>query len=322
MDATRIGYARCSTSGQELQNKVAPVRAPSIPDHLWELPESVVEVSPVETRISELPFGQLSWQNFERLVFRLAQKDSDVEYCALYGRSGQAQHGIDVYTRLSGGGHVCWQARNWKNMSASKIEKAVDDFLEGKWAKSAVRFILCVSASLANTRLQDTIEAQAARLHETGIVFEGIDGIQLSEKLRSHPEIVDDFFGRNWLIAFLGEEAAANLKRPLEMQRVIALRNRLSEIYNARTQQLDPGLNVDPARRDTSDIRKRFVVPYVDPENPFLEPSMDTGDRPTEVLLDRMTVPGSSTNTAIPGKPIDYRRLQSESVRNAFRCVR
>ena len=26
-----------------------------------------------------------------------------------------------------------------------------------------------------------------------------------------------------------------------------------------------------------------------------------------------MTVPGSSTNTAIPGKPIDYRRLQSES---------
>ena len=193
-------------------------------------------------------------------------------------------------------------------MSASEIEKAVDDFLEGKWAKYAVRFILCVSASLANTRLQDTIKAQAARLHETGIVFEGIDGIQLSEKLRSHPEIVDDFFGRNWLIAFLGEEAAANLKRPLEMQRVIALRNRLSEIYNARTQQLDPGLNVDPTRRDTRDIRKRFVVPNVDLDNPFLELPLEPEDWPTEV-------PGQDDDAwefdeySGPGIPTGFRRL-------------
>ena len=52
------------------------------------------------------------------------------------------------------------------------------------------------------------IEAQAARLLEEDIVFEGVDGTQLSEKLRSHPEIVDDFFGRSWLVAFAGEEAA------------------------------------------------------------------------------------------------------------------
>ena len=282
MNATRIGYARCSTSGQESQNKVAPNRASSIPDHLWELPESVVEVPPVETRISELPFDQLSWQDFERLVFRLARKDSDVQYCARYGSPGQAQHGIDVYARLNNGRYICWQVKHRKDMKSYKLNLAVDDFLDGKWAKFTECFILCVSASLANTRLQDTIEAQAARLLENGIKFEGVDGFQLSEKLRSHPEIVDDFFGRNWLIAFSGEEAAASLKRPLAMKRVIDLRKRLSNIYEARAQQLDPGLNVNPARRDTSDLRKRFVVPYVDPENPFLEPSMDTGDRPTE----------------------------------------
>ncbi len=167
-------------------------------------------------------------------------------------------------------------------MAASDIEKAVDDFLKGKWIASAERFVFCVRASLADTALQDTIETQAARLLEKGIVFEGVDGNQLSEKLRSHPEIVDDFFGRSWLVAFAGEDVAAGLKRPLKVQRVIALRRRLAEIFEARIQQLDPGLNVDPARRDTRDIRKRFVVPDVDPANPFFVPSLEPEDWPGE----------------------------------------
>ena len=187
-----------------------------------------------------------------------------------------------MYARLSGGGHICWQARNRKDVGTSDIEKAVDDFLNGKWAASAKRFVLCVRASLADTRLQDTIEAQAGRLLDEGTVFEGVDGIQLSEKLRSHPEIVDDFFGRNWLVAFAGADAAASLKRPLEVQRVIALRKRLAGIYEARGRHLDPGLNVDPARPDSRDIRKRFVVPNVDPANPFLVPSLEPDDWLTE----------------------------------------
>ena len=295
-----------------MQNTVESVRTPTIPNYLREPPESVVEVSPVKTRISELPFGQLSWQDFERLVFRLARKDSDVVYCTSYGRPGQTQHGIDVYSRLSGGRHVCWQVKNRKNTGASDIKKAVDDFLKGKWVASTERFILCVSASLVDTRLQDAIETQAERLLEKGIIFEGVDGSQLSEKLRPHPEIIDDFFGRNGLIAFLGEEVAVSLKRPLEMQRVITFRNRLSEIYYARTQQLDPGLSVDPVRKDTRDIRKRFVVPYVDLDNPFLEPSLGPEDQPTEASGqdDGSWVFDEYSDT---GKSTDHRRLRGES---------
>ena len=232
-----------------MQDSFAPSGTSTVPDYLLELPESVVEAPPVESRISELPFDQLSWQNFERVVFRLVRKNSDVEYCARYGGSGQAQDGIDVYGRLSGGRHVCWQARNRKDVGASDIEKVVDDFLKGRWAASAERFVLCVRASLADTGLQNKIEAQAARLLENGIVFEAVDGTQLSEKLRFHPEIIDDFFGRNWLVAVAGEEVAASLRRPLEAQRVVALRRRLAEIYHARGQHLDPGLNADPGRK-------------------------------------------------------------------------
>ena len=288
---------------------IPPSGAPPVPIYLREPPESVAP--PVVTRGAQLPYDQLSWQDFERLVFRLARQDSDVVYCAPYGRRGQAQDGIDVYARLVGGGHICWQARNWENVGPSNIEKAVDDFLKGKWAASAKQFVYCVRASLAGTALQDTIEAQAARLLEEDIVFEGVDGIQLSEKLRPHPEIVDDFFGRNWLVAFAGEGAAASLKRPLTVQRVNALRKRLEGIYNARAQQLDPGLNVDPRRRDAHDIRKRFVVPHVDPTNPFVEPSLEPVDWPTEA-------PGQDDHAwdfdeyIDPGKPTGFRGLPSE----------
>ena len=265
-----------------MEKSLARSDAKAISGYLLEPPERMVDGSPVETRIQELPFDQLSWQNFERLVFRLARSNPDVVYCAPYGRAGQAQDGIDIYARLSGGGHVCWQARNREYVDASEIEKAVDDFLKGRWAELAKRFVLCLRASLADTGVQDAIEKQAARLHKEGIVFEGVDGTQLSEKLRSHPRIVDDFFGRNWLVAFAGREVVESLKRPLEAQRVIALRKSLAEIYHARFHQLDPGLSVVLGRRDTSDIRKRFVVPNVDPANPFLEASLEPDDSADE----------------------------------------
>ncbi len=295
-----------------MQNSIAPSGAPTVPAYLRELPDSLVESLPVETRILELPCDQLSWRNFERLVFRLVRKNADVVYCAPYGRSGQSQDGIDVYARLSGGKHDCWQARNRKDVDASDIKKAVDDFLNGKWAASAERFVLCVRASLADTALQDTIEAQAARLLEEGIVFEGVDGTQLSERLRPHPEIVDDFFGRSWLVAFAGKEAEAGLKRPLMVQKVKALRKRLAEIYAARIQQLDPGLNVDPARRDTRDIRKRFVVPDVDPNKPFLEPSLEPENWPTETFRED-DYAWQFDEYSPPGQPIGFRGPPSES---------
>ena len=280
--STEVTPETWSRGSSALQDSVASTGAPPVPPYLLELPDSVVESPPLKTRIAELPYGQLAWQDFERLVFRLARKNSDVEYCARYGRQGQAQHGIDVYARLTGGKYICWQARNRMDVGPSDIEEAVNDFLEGKWAPAAERFVFCIRASLADTALQDVIEVQAARLREEGIVFEGVDGTQLSEKLRSHLEIVDDFFGREWLFAFAGKEAAEGLKRPLEVQRVIALRRRLAEIYKARAQQLDPGLNVDPVPGRLHDIRKRFVVPHVDPANPFRDVPLQTEEWPAE----------------------------------------
>ena len=136
--------------------------------------------------------------------------------------------------------------RTWARPTSRRLWTT---FSRAEWAASAERFVFCARASLAGTALQDMIEAQAARLLEEGIVFEGVDGTQLSENLRSHPKIVDDFFGRSWLVAFAGKR---------RLQRACSDRCRCNawlrfgsvsrEVYNARAQQLDPGLNVDPGR--------------------------------------------------------------------------
>ena len=48
---------------------------------------------PVETRVQCLPMGELSWENFERLCYRLVGQQSEVEHCARYGVQGEAQEG-------------------------------------------------------------------------------------------------------------------------------------------------------------------------------------------------------------------------------------
>lgn len=249
-------------------------------------PDGHVPFPPVQTRLDELPFAQLTWQNFERLIYRLASQDASVEHCTRYGRQGQAQHGIDVFARLSNGRYACWQARNVAKYTAAKIKKAVDDFLKGPWADRSDQFTLGVRASLADTKIQNAIEEQAQRLRARSIVFLALDGLPLTDRLRPRPIVIDDFFGRPWVEALLGREAAEALKGRVNASRVIALRQRLGSVYQARFRQLDPGLVRGPQSSAPQDIRARFVCPDVDNANPFAEPSIrpETG---TPRSLDR-----------------------------------
>lgn len=258
--------------------KPPPTNLTTVPSDLIEPPDQVVDIPPVQTRISELPFKKLTWQNFERLLYRLVVTEADVDYCARYGRSGQAQSGIDIYGRLATGRYTSWQGKNRQRFNATHIGEAVDLFLKGKWAAHSDRFVLCVRSNLADTTLQDAIEVQASLLLKHGIVFHALDGSQLSDKLRMHPQIIDDFFGRQWLIAFSGSEAAAGLIGRLDGAKVVRLRKRLAEIYDARFRQLDPGLGLEPGVLAASDIRSRFVAPNVDSSSPFFEPTFDTTD--------------------------------------------
>src|ERR1700730_9835091 len=104
---------------------------------------------PVITRIQVLPFGELTWENFERLCYRLAGRAERVEHVARYGRSGQAQQGIDLFARIASGKYEVWQGKRYASISARDVKAIVDTFRTGTWKDKSEQLILAVQASLA-----------------------------------------------------------------------------------------------------------------------------------------------------------------------------
>src|ERR1700730_15809328 len=98
--------------------------------------------SPVTTRAQVLPFGELTWENFERLCYCLAGRAERVEYVARYGRSGQAQQGIDLFARLANGKYEVWQAKRYESIVAREVKKIVATFRAGTWKDKSDRLIL------------------------------------------------------------------------------------------------------------------------------------------------------------------------------------
>lgn len=229
-------------------------------------PDGVPPAPPVITRVQCLPFGELTWENFERLCHRLAALEGDVEYCARYGRQGEAQAGIDVYARQVNGRYQCLQAKRNQSFSAAQLRDAVNLFLGGDWASKADRFTIAVQASLRSTTLQVEIEQQAEKLKGLGIAFLPLDGEELSIQLRRYPELVDDFFGRHWVAAFLGEEVAAGLKARLDGAAFAKVRDQLTRAYESNFHFVDPGsfgsIGDDEGRRALT-LLERFLKPDI-----------------------------------------------------------
>jgi hypothetical protein len=164
---------------------------------------------PPMPRQQTLPFGELPWLDFEKLIERLVELEGDPEYVSRYGTAGQGQEGIDIYSRLSGGtGYVVYQCKRYARLRAYEIRDAVTAFLEGKWSKPgprfAGRFVFCTSHELAARPLPDEIETQAARLraHQPPVVLDAWGQEKLSRELKAHPDLVEDFFGAAFVEAF------------------------------------------------------------------------------------------------------------------------
>ena len=255
-----------------------------IPTDLFVRPSETVPRPPVDTRAQELPFADLTWQNFERLCYRIASLETDVEECRRYGREGQAQQGIDLYARRSDGRYDVWQCKRYSVVSPADVSRSVDTFLDGTWAKRAASVTLSVSASVQGTALQESIETQASRLSARGISFHVLDQVKLSERLKELPALVDDFFGRTWVVALCGEESASALidqRRVLTGEEVAKLRTELSTFYSAYFSTLDRGIGHLSSSSfifaGLPDLRSRYVVPEV-----IVRSAVSGVDRPTD----------------------------------------
>jgi hypothetical protein len=227
-------------------------------------PDRVSVSPPTETRKQVLPFGELTWENFERLCYRLAGYSDSVEDYRRYGRPGQAQDGVDVYARLSNGKYEVWQAKRYKTYSASDLRRAVAQFLGGEWAAKTERFVLAVRASLADTVIQQKIETQAQLLRRHNIRFVADGEDELSTRLKDKPELVDDFFGREWTIAFNGEDAASQMRR-LDGREFARIWSQLGSVYSSLFQLHDRGI-VSTPDGDVIDSAASLLDRFVEPE--------------------------------------------------------
>ena len=236
----------------------------NIPSYLETPPYSKVE-PPINTRPQELPIEQLSWQDFERLCLRLVRKEASIEHCQLYGVPGQKQEGIDLFARfkLAKKYHV-YQCKQVKNFGPTKIKEAVSVFLSGEWVEKTSTFVLCTRESFTETGRANEFEKQAKILRKRKITLIPWDKDYLSTKLKAHPELVYDFFGKNWVKIFCGDEVEKSLSNRLDKEKVIEFRRNFATFYRHVFNAHDPGLPT--AISDGTNllsIENRFVIPEI-----------------------------------------------------------
>jgi hypothetical protein len=238
-------------------------------DSLWFDVDASAVAPPAVTREQALPLDSLSWENFERLCFRLAHRGGDVENARIYGERGQAQQGIDLYVRRATGDYDTWQCKRYQEVTPADIRDAVTKFLEGDWAARTKVFRLAVAPSLNGTQLADEIERQRARCEAVEVIFEPLDRDHLSLMLKAHPDLIDDFFGRSWVEAFNGHEAAAGLcGRKLSREQKLSARRFILTLYATHFQMVDGGI---PAAASAF----RGAVKPVPVFNRYVEPDIE-----------------------------------------------
>lgn len=239
------------------------------PSWLSAEPEGALPEPPVSTRSGTLPFTRMGkWEDFERLCYQLSTREGEVERSRAYGKSGHAQLGIDVLVRKKDGSYGTWQSKRHKTFSPAKLHKAVELFLEHKWASQSKEFVLAVACEFSSPEVVDAIEQAHDKLAKVGIEFRALDVGDLTKLLIPEPELVDDFFGRPWVESVCPREALQRLENRLSRFEISSVRQRLKSCYTSWFSVVDPGLPI--AGQDSQGrtipavpIPKRYVRPDI-----------------------------------------------------------
>jgi hypothetical protein len=156
--------------------------------------------APVIGKLDLLPFGALSWEDFERLQWRVMRDVEGLRYAQLYGDRGQAQLGLDIVALAPDGTGVALQSKKYKRFGAADLKSAVKKFRATKRPFDVQRLIIGVSLPVRSTGVVEALAALREEIHPIGL--ELWESQELSYRLRSRPEIVVEFFGMPTAEAF------------------------------------------------------------------------------------------------------------------------
>ncbi len=298
------------------QTTVASVREEN-PVWLTEEPTGRRPLPPVTPLSATLNFLGLGWQDFERLCHRLAASAGDVVAAWAYGSQGHTQLGIDILVRKKDGAFEAWQSKRHQTFGPANVRDAIRVFLDADWAKEAKRFVLAVACA-PTPGVIDEIEKARTQLAEKGIEFEPLFIDALTDRLRPEPEIVHDFFSREWVEVICGKDQADLLKDRLSRFDIADVRKRLLDLYSTWIATVDPGLplaghDVDGRPIPAPRLSQRYVLPDIQwgpvsadsasqeqPQDSRPSGSQETGERD-----DRVSGNNTSLRTIVVTPPRD-----------------
>ena len=116
-------------------------------DPLLGPPDAIAE-PPVDPQLEYLPTDRLSWENFERLLVRVAQDVHGLRNVRRFGTSGQAQKGLDVIGINSDDMAEGIQSKRRKTFTKSHLDDAVDKYTESTFRFSFARLAIGVRIEL------------------------------------------------------------------------------------------------------------------------------------------------------------------------------
>lgn len=143
--------------------------------------------------VDALPYRQLSWETFEKLLVRVADRVDGLRRVQRYGTRGQKQHGIDIVGWTESGDAHVLQGKDVQSFDENDLADAVETFRLGKRPFAPTRIIFGVAVPARRTQVVEGIEA-AKKLLNIDVDLYHAD--RLDEFLRTRPEIVEEFFGK------------------------------------------------------------------------------------------------------------------------------
>lgn len=165
------------------------------PQHLDPLAqtEPVSGASPLGSH--PLSFCNMHPKQFEQFCWWLLQRDYEIEGCQLIGGSGRYQGGIDLfaYARGDKAQLTVFECKCWKEFKAGALKDAITRFLDGPWSMPGVRFVLILAQDSLEQFAEAWYEARHA-LQARQIVGEVWTGMDLTDRIRFHPDILVRFF--------------------------------------------------------------------------------------------------------------------------------
>lgn len=147
-----------------------------------------------------LPFDHLSWEDFERIQWRVMRDIEGLRNAQIYGDRGQSQYGLDVVALAPDQSGVALQSKRYKKFGPAQLDAAVKKFRSTSRPFDVDRLIIGVSREVKSTMVIDRLAD--LRREVLPLKLEIWDKQELSRVLREAPAIVIEFFGMPTAEAF------------------------------------------------------------------------------------------------------------------------